>query len=175
MSIHNVSAGLHIPDDIYVIIEIPANDNPIKYEIDKKSSVLFVDRFMLTSMFYPCNYGYINKTLSLDGDPIDVLVPTPYPLKSKSVIRSRPVGMLKMIDDSGEDFKLIAVPHTTISKEYDHIYNVKDLPDLLCAQIVHFFTHYKDLETGKWTKIIGWDDAETAKNEIVSSIQRFKK
>ncbi|MXP51321.1 inorganic diphosphatase [Pantoea sp. SoEX] len=175
MNINLVPSGLQIPEDIYVIIEISANDNPIKYEINKKLGVLFVDRFILTTMFYPCNYGYINNTLSLDGDPVDILVPTPYPIRPKSVIRCRPVGILKMIDDSGEDSKVIAVPHNTISQEYDNIYNVNDLPRLLRDQIAHFFAHYKDLEQGKWTKIICWDDAQAAKQEIVSSIERAKK
>ncbi|PPI86448.1 inorganic diphosphatase [Candidatus Pantoea edessiphila] len=175
MNLSKVPAGIQIPEDIYVIIEIPANDNPIKYEINKKLNVLFVDRFILTTMFYPCNYGYINDTLSLDGDPIDVLVPTPYPLRSKSVIRCRPVGMLKMIDDSGEDFKLIAVPHTTVSKEYDDIHNINDLPKLLRNQIMHFFRHYKDLEEGKWVQIKSWDDVTAAKNEIIASVERAKK
>ena len=146
MSLLNVPAGKDLPEDIYVVIEIPANADPIKYEIDKESGALFVDRFMSTAMFYPCNYGYINHTLSLDGDPVDVLVPTPYPLQPGSVIRCRPVGVLKMTDEAGEDAKLIAVPHTKLSKEYDHIKDVNDLPELLKAQIAHFFEHYKDLE-----------------------------
>ena len=146
MSLLNVPAGKDLPEDIYVVIEIPANADPIKYEIDKESGALFVDRFMSTAMFYPCNYGYINHTLSLDGDPVDVLVPTPYPLQPGSVIRCRPVGVLKMTDEAGEDAKLIAVPHTKLSKEYDHIKDVNDLPELLKAQIAHFFEHYKDFD-----------------------------
>ena len=130
MSLLNVPAGKDLPEDIYVVIEIPANADPIKYEVDKESGALFVDRFMSTAMFYPCNYGYINHTLSLDGDPVDVLVPTPYPLQPGSVIRCRPVGVLKMTDESGEDAKLVAVPHTKLSKEYDHINDVNDLPEL---------------------------------------------
>ena len=137
MSLLNVPAGKDLPEDIYVVIEIPANADPIKYEVDKESGALFVDRFMSTAMFYPCNYGYINHTLSLDGDPVDVLVPTPYPLEPGSVIRCRPVGVLKMTDESGEDAKLVAVPHTKLSKEYDHIKDVNDLPELLKAQITH--------------------------------------
>ena len=160
MSLLNVPAGKDLPEDIYVVIEIPANADPIKYEVDKESGALFVDRFMSTAMFYPCNYGYINHTLSLDGDPVDVLVPTPYPLEPGSVIRCRPVGVLKMTDESGEDAKLVAVPHTKLSKEYDHIKDVNDLPELLKAQITHFFEHYKDLEAGKWVKVDGWDNAE---------------
>ena len=163
-----------LPEDIYVVIEIPANADPIKYEIDKESGALFVDRFMSTAMFYPCNYGYINHTLSLDGDPVDVLVPTPYPLQPGSVIRCRPVGVLKMTDEAGEDAKLIAVPHTKLSKEYDHIKDVNDLPELLKAQIAHFFEHYKDLEKGKWVKVEGWENAEAAKAEIVASFERAK-
>ena len=175
MSLLNVPAGKELPEDIYVVIEIPANADPIKYEVDKESGALFVDRFMSTAMFYPCNYGYINHTLSLDGDPVDVLVPTPYPLEPGSVIRCRPVGVLKMTDESGEDAKLVAVPHTKLSKEYDHIKDVSDLPELLKAQITHFFEHYKDLEAGKWVKVDGWDNAEAAKAEIVASFERAKK
>ena len=175
MSLLNVPAGKELPEDIYVVIEIPANADPIKYEVDKESGALFVDRFMSTAMFYPCNYGYINHTLSLDGDPVDVLVPTPYPLEPGSVIRCRPVGVLKMTDESGEDAKLVAVPHTKLSKEYDHIKDVNDLPDLLKAQITHFFEHYKDLESGKWVKVDGWDNADAAKAEIIASFERAQK
>ncbi|KAF1852969.1 hypothetical protein Lal_00009150 [Lupinus albus] len=175
MSLLNVPAGKELPEDIYVVIEIPANADPIKYEVDKESGALFVDRFMSTAMFYPCNYGYINHTLSLDGDPVDVLVPTPYPLQPGAVIRCRPVGVLKMTDESGEDAKLVAVPHTKLSKEYDHIKDVNDLPELLKAQITHFFEHYKDLEKGKWVKVDGWDNAEAAKAEIIASFERAAK
>lgn len=175
MSLNQVSAGEYLPEDIYVIIEISANAFPIKYEVNKESGALFVDRFMSTAMFYPCNYGYINHTLSLDKDPVDVLVPTPYPLQPGLVVRCRPVGMLKMIDESGKDTKLVAVPHTKLSKEYDHIKDIYDLPLLLRTQITHFFEHYKDLETGKWVKIDGWDNVEAAKNEIISSFERAKK
>lgn len=153
MSLLNVPAGKELPEDIYVVIEIPANADPIKYEVDKESGALFVDRFMSTAMFYPCNYGYINHTLSLDGDPVDVLVPTPYPLQPGAVIRCRPVGVLKMTDESGEDAKLVAVPHTKLSKEYDHIKDVNDLPELLKAQITHFFEHHKDLEKASGLKL----------------------
>jgi inorganic pyrophosphatase len=155
MSLLNVPAGKDLPEDIYVVIEIPANADPIKYEIDKDTGALFVDRFMSTAMFYPCNYGYINHTLSLDGDPVDVLVPTPYPLQPGSVIRCRPVGVLKMT--------------------YDHIKDVNDLPELLKAQISHFFEQYKALEKGKWVKVEGWDNAEAAKAEIIASFERAKK
>lgn len=126
-------------------------------------------------MFYPCNYGYINHTLSLDGDPVDVLVPTPYPLLAGSVIRCRPIGVLKMTDESGEDAKIIAVPHSKLSSEYNHINDIEDLPALLKAQIVHFFQHYKELEANKWVKIDGWQGVEAAKEEIMSSFARAQK
>ncbi|MDF7671458.1 inorganic diphosphatase [Orbaceae bacterium ESL0721] len=174
MGLLNVPAGKALPDDIYVVIEIPANSDPIKYEVDKESGSLFVDRFMATAMFYPCNYGYINHTLSLDGDPVDVLVPTPYPLQAGSVIRCRPVGVLKMTDESGVDAKLIAVPHSKLTKEYDHIKDVEDLPELLKNQIKHFFEQYKALEKGKWVKVDGWENADAARREITESFERAK-
>lgn len=174
MSLNQVPAGKALPEDIYVIIEIPANADPIKYEVDKDSGAIFVDRFMSTPMFYPANYGYVNQTLSLDGDPVDVLVPTPYPLQPGAVIRCRPVGVLKMTDESGEDAKVVAVPHSKLSKEYDHIQDVNDLPELLKAQITHFFEHYKELEAGKWVKVDGWGDKAEALAEITSSAERYQ-
>jgi Inorganic pyrophosphatase len=175
MSLNQVPAGKELPEDIYVVIEIPANADPIKYEVDKDSGAVFVDRFMSTPMFYPCNYGYVNHTLSLDGDPVDVLVPTPFPLVPGSVIRCRPVGVLKMTDESGEDAKVVAVPHSKLTKEYDHVKDVNDLPELLKAQITHFFERYKELEAGKWVKVDGWADAKAAKDEILSSFERAQK
>ncbi|RUO47400.1 inorganic diphosphatase [Pseudidiomarina donghaiensis] len=174
MSLSHVSAGKNLPEEVNVIIEIPANADPIKYEVDKDTGTLWVDRFMSTPMFYPCNYGFVNETLSLDGDPVDVLVPTPYPLQAGSVIKCRPVGVLKMTDESGEDAKVIAVPVSKLTKEYDHIQNVEDLPELLKAQITHFFERYKELEKGKWVKVEGWGDIEAAKEEIMSSFERAK-
>ena len=173
MSLINVPAGKDLPEDIYVVIEIPANADPIKYEVDKETGCLFVDRFMSTAMFYPCNYGYINHTLSLDGDPVDVLVPTPYPLQPGSVIRCRPVGVLKMTDEAGEDAKLVAVPHSKMTKEYDHVKDVNDLPELLRAQISHFFEHYKDLEKGKWAKVSGWTGPEEACKVIMKGVEAY--
>ncbi|MDD0824030.1 inorganic diphosphatase [Mannheimia sp. AT1] len=175
MGLELVPAGKELPDDIYVIIEIPANSDPIKYEVDKETGSLFVDRFMATAMFYPANYGYVNNTLSSDGDPVDVLVPTPYPLQPGSVIRCRPVGVLKMTDEAGGDAKVVAVPHTKLSKEYDHIKDVNDLPALLKAQIQHFFESYKALEAGKWVKVEGWGDVNEARKEILDSFERAKK
>ncbi|QJC33484.1 inorganic diphosphatase [Enterobacteriaceae endosymbiont of Donacia clavipes] len=175
MNFKNISSGKNIPNDINVIIEISLNSNPVKYEINKKNGVLFVDRFILTPMFYPFNYGYINNTLSLDKDPLDVVVITQYPILPGSVIRCRPIGLLNMIDESGNDNKIIAVPHKKISKEYYLIKNIKDLSILLQEQIIYFFKHYKDLEKGKWCKINGWEDLKKAHEEILFSINKFKK
>lgn len=172
MSLSAVPAGKNLPEEINVIIEIPANADPIKYEVDKDTATVWVDRFMSAPMFYPCNYGFVNQTLSLDGDPVDVLVPTPYPLMPGSVIRCRPVGVLHMSDESGEDAKVVAVPVSKLTKEYDHIKDVNDLPELLKAQITHFFERYKELEAGKWVKVEGWGDAAAAKAEIESSFAR---
>jgi len=174
MSLNKVPAGLDIPEEINVIIEIPAHSDPVKYEVDKDSGALFVDRFMSTCMHYPCNYGYVPHSLSNDGDPVDVLVPTPYPLQAGSVIRCRPVGVLNMTDESGEDAKIIAVPADSLSRIYRGISEATQLDPLLLDQIVHFFEHYKDLEPSKWVKIQGWDDAEAAKAEIISSINRYE-
>ena len=173
MALNNVPSGKSLPDDFNVIIEITAHSEPVKYEVDKESGALFVDRFMSTAMFYPCNYGYINHTLSLDGDPVDVLVPTPYPLEPGSVVRCRPVGVLKMTDESGEDAKIVAVPHSKLTKQYDHIQDVNDLPELLKAQIQHFFERYKELEAGKWVKVEGWGDKAAAEAEILTSAERY--
>ncbi|QJY40888.1 inorganic diphosphatase [Vibrio cholerae] len=172
MSLNNVPAGKSLPDDIYVVIEIPNNADSIKSEVDKESGAVFVDHFMSAPMFYPCNYGYVNNTLSLDGDPVDDLVPIPYPLIPGSVIRCRPVGVLKMTDESGEDAKVVAVPHTKIPKEYDHIQDVNELPALLKALITNFFERSKELESGKWVKVDGWEDADSARAEILSSYER---
>ncbi|WP_422667545.1 inorganic diphosphatase [Buchnera aphidicola] len=174
MNLNQIVAGENIPSDIYVIIEIPAYSDPVKYEINKKYNALFVDRFILTPMFYPCNYGYINHTLSLDGDPLDVLVPSPYPIQSNSVIRCKPIGILHMNDESGSDAKIIAVPHNKISKEYEKINDISDLPELLKKQIIHFFQYYKSIEKEKWVQIIGWGDYKEAQLEINSAYQRGK-
>jgi len=175
MSLHLVPAGDDLPEVVNVVIEIPANADPIKYEVDKDTGTLWVDRFMSTPMFYPCNYGFVNQTLSLDGDPVDVLVPTPFPLQAGSVIKCRPVGVLKMTDEAGEDAKVVAVPVSKLTKAYDHINDVDDLPELLRAQITHFFERYKELEKGKWVKVEGWGNAAEAKEEIKSSFERAKK
>ncbi len=173
MSYNSIPAGKDLPDDIYVIIEIPANHDPIKYEIEKDYDAIFVDRFVATPMFYPANYGYIPGTLSEDGDPLDVLVVSPYPVMPGSVIRSRPVGVLNMTDESGPDAKLIAVPHSKLTRLYDNVQECSDLPDLLIKQIGHYFENYKALEAGKWVKVQGWDNADAARAEIMASRERY--
>lgn len=174
MSLNDVPAGKDLPNDINVVIEIPANHDPIKYEIDKASGELFVDRFMATPMFYPCNYGYIPQTLSEDGDALDVLVVTPYPLVPGCVIRCRPVGILNMSDEAGKDAKLIAVPADKLTSIYKNVKEATDLPPLLIQQIQHFFERYKELEKGKWVKVDGWANADAARAEIVKAAAAFK-
>lgn len=174
MNFDNIPPGDNPPENINVAIEIPANSHPVKYEIDKSSHALFVDRFLATPMFYPANYGYIPNTLSEDGDPLDVLVVSPYPLVHGCVIRCRPVGVLNMSDEAGQDAKLLAVPHHALSTLYDDVTEASDLPTLLIHQIEHFFENYKDLEQGKWVKIEGWSDAKSAKAEILKSIKAFE-
>ncbi|OFC70185.1 inorganic diphosphatase [Alteromonas confluentis] len=174
MSLNNVPAGKDMPEVVNVIIEIPAHADPVKYEVDKDTGAMFVDRFMATCMHYPVNYGYVNNTLSLDGDPVDVLVMTPFPIISGSVIKCRPVGVLNMTDESGTDAKVLAVPVDKLSTIYRDVKDINDVPELTKQQIEHFFSHYKDLEPGKWVKIDGWADAEAAKAEIVSSAKRYQ-
>jgi len=173
MNLDRVTPGKDVPENVNVIIEIPAHSDPVKYEVDKETGAMFVDRFMATPMFYPCNYGYVPNTLSDDGDAADVLVITPSPLISGSVIRVRPIGVLKMTDESGVDAKILAVPVTKLSDRYAHINNIDDMPKNLLNQISHFFEHYKDLEAGKWVKIEGWGNIDDAKAEIMDSIQRY--
>lgn len=174
MNLDRVNSGRNLPQDINVIIEIPSNSDPVKYEVDKETGAMFVDRFMNTAMHYPCNYGYIPHTLSEDGDPVDVLVICPYPLISGSVIRCRPVGMLKMTDESGPDAKVLAVPNDKLTKFYRHVESPTDLPRELLAQIGHFFAHYKDLEENKWVEIQGWVGKDHAETEILKSVDRFQ-
>jgi inorganic pyrophosphatase len=174
MSLNSVPSGKDIPNDFNVVIEIPAHGEPIKYEVDKDTGAMFVDRFMSTAMHYPCNYGYIPHTLSDDGDPVDVLVITPIPLLTGVVVRCRPVGMLKMQDEAGDDAKLLAVPVDKLTNLYRDIESPRDLPESLLNQISHFFEHYKDLEVGKWVKVQGWVGAEEAKAEIVAGVQRYQ-
>jgi inorganic pyrophosphatase len=174
MNLDRVGPGNNVPDEINVIIEIPSHSDPVKYEVDKDTGAMFVDRFMNTAMHYPCNYGYVPHTLSEDGDPVDVLVITPNPLISGSVIVCRPVAVLNMTDESGPDAKVLAVPITKLCKSYANINSSDDVNPGLLAQISHFFEHYKDLEEGKWVKVEGWSDVHAAKKEITSSIERYQ-
>ena len=173
MSLDLVDAGRDVPEDFNVVIEIPMNAEPVKYEVDKQSGAIFVDRVLTTPMRYPCNYGYVPRTLSGDGDPVDVLVVMPLPLVPGCVIRCRPIGMLAMRDEAGEDTKVVAVPLDEVFPAYRDLREPADLPELTRERIVHFFEHYKDLEKGKWVKIEGWQGAQTARREIVESARRF--
>ena len=175
MNLDRVPAGRDLPNDFNVVIEIPMRGEPIKYELDKVTGAMFVDRFMSTAMHYPCNYGYIPKTLSKDGDPVDVLVVTPVPLISGVVVRCRPIGMLKMTDEAGGDAKLLAVPVDKLCNLYRNVESPRDLPELALAQIAHFFEHYKDLEPGKWVKVEGWVGPEEAKAEIMDGVNSYEK
>ena len=174
MSYQNIPAGKDLPNDIYVVIEIPANSSPVKYEIDKDADALFVDRFMASPMFYPANYGYINNTLADDGDALDVLVVTPYPVVPGSVIRCRPVGVLNMTDEAGEDAKLLAVPHEKLTQAYNDVYDITDLPEMLRSRIKEFFENYKNLEKGKWVKVESWQGVEAAKAKIQTAAAAYK-
>lgn len=172
--VQNIKPGSNIPEEFNVIIEIPAHSVPVKYEVDKATGVLMVDRFMNSTMRYPCDYGYIPNTLAEDGDPIDVLVISPHPLISGSVIRVRPIGLLKMTDEAGIDSKILAVPVNELTKQYQNIQKPEDLFPLLLDQIRHFFEHYKDLEEGKWVKIEGWEGPEPAKKAILAGVERHR-
>ncbi len=174
MNLDRVGSGRDLPNEFNVIIEIPMNADPIKYEVDKETGALFVDRFMSTAMHYPCNYGYIPRTLSGDGDPVDVLVLSPVPLISGVVVRCRPVGVLKMTDEAGGDEKLLAVPIDKLCNVYLKIITPDDLPTPTLDQIRHFFEHYKDLEPGKWVKVEGWSGPDAARHEIMTGVARYE-
>jgi len=175
MGLENLKAGRQVPDDINVVIEIPSNSLPIKYEVDKDCGLVMVDRFLATSMSYPCEYGFVPQTLSDDGDPIDVLVVSPYSLMSGSAIRCRPVGMLRMTDESGKDAKILAVPVDKLTPRYKAVKKPEDLGEGLLNRIKHFFEHYKDLEEGKWAKVDSWEGVEAARTEIMESVKRYEK
>jgi inorganic pyrophosphatase len=174
MSLHNVTPGAKAPEEFNVIIEIPMNADPIKYEVDKESGAMFVDRFMTTAMHYPCNYGYVPETLADDGDPVDVLVITPYALNPGVVVTCRPLGVLKMDDEAGGDAKLLAVPTTKICPIYSHWHNPEDINQMRLKAIQHFFEHYKDLEAGKWVKVKGWEGPQSAMQEIITGIAAYQ-
>jgi inorganic pyrophosphatase len=174
MRLEAIPTGKNPPDDINVVIEVPVGGEPIKYEMDKASGTLFVDRFLYTPMRYPGNYGFVPHTLSADGDPIDVLVCNTRAIVPGAVINCRPVGVLVMEDDGGGDEKVIAVPSSKLTKRYDKVKNFSDLPEITVEQIQHFFQHYKDLEPGKWVKIHHWGDANEARRLIVEAVDRYK-
>lgn len=174
MSLQQVPAGRNFPDDINVIIEVPMNSPAIKYEVDKASGAIFVDRMLKTAMYYPCNYGYVPHTLCGDGDPVDVLVVLPLPMLPGTVVRCRPVGVLLMKDEAGEDAKIIAVPVSEVTGIYRHIKSVEDLDDLLLDQVVHFFEHYKDLERNKWVRTGGWKGVDVARQELLNAVSCYQ-
>lgn len=175
MNIEKISYGNNAPDEINVIIEIPMNNDPVKYEFDKDSGALMVDRFIQVAMHYPCNYGFVPHTLSDDGDPIDVMVVSNHPVVPGAVIKCRPIAVLIMEDESGGDEKIIAVPTSKLDISFDSVKSIEDLNPMLKARIIHFFEHYKDLEKGKWVKIKGFEDASTAKDLIRQAVERVKK
>lgn len=176
MGYEAISPGKNPPEEINVVIEIVAGDNAVKYEVDKDSGCLMVDRFMNVAMHYPANYGFVPQTLYDDGDPVDVLVLTPYPIVPGAVIKCRPVAVLGTEDESGLDAKILAVPTDKVSTGYySHIQDLDDINERYRNKIRHFFEHYKDLEEGKWVKVTGWEGAEKAKQEIMKSIEAYNK
>lgn len=174
MRIDAISIGRNPPKEVNVIVEVPVGGEPIKYELDKAAGTLIVDRFLYTSMRYPGNYGFIPHTLSLDGDPCDVLIANQRGIVPGAVVAVRPVGVLRMQDEAGGDEKIIAVPVPRLTRRYESVHSYKDLPEITTQQIEHFFTHYKDLEKGKWVKLLGWGDAEEAEGMIMDAIERAK-
>lgn len=174
MDLSKIAIGPNPPEDVNVVVEVPLGGEPIKYEIDKASGAMFVDRFLYTSMRYPCNYGFIPHTLSLDGDPIDVMVVGNRALVPGCVVRAKPVGVLLMEDDKGPDEKILAVPHVALTRYYEKVHCYTDLPDILVERIVHFFERYKDLEPNKWVKIEGLKGASHAKELIEQAVERAK-
>lgn len=172
MTLANITAGDNVPEQINAIIEIPQNASPIKYEVNKENDAIWVDRFMSSPMFYPANYGYINNTLAEDGDPVDVLVITPYPLMIGCVIQCRPISILNMTDDGGKDAKIIAVPIDKLTPIYQSITRVEQIP-LIKEQIEHFFAQYKSLEPGRWVNIEQWGGVDGAHKEITEGIKRY--
>ncbi|HVZ10757.1 inorganic diphosphatase [Rhodopila sp.] len=175
MRIDAIAIGKNPPEDVNVIIEVAIGGEPIKYEMDKEAGTLVVDRFLYTPMRYPGNYGFVPHTLSDDGDPIDVLVANTRPIVPGAVINVRPVGVLKMQDENGVDEKIIGVPSPKLTQRYVHVKNYTDMPKITLEQIQHFFEHYKDLEPGKWVKVLGWGDAAEARSMIAEAMERAKK
>jgi inorganic pyrophosphatase len=175
MRLDAIAIGKNPPDDVNVVVEVAIGGEPIKYEMDKEAGTLVVDRFLYTPMRYPGNYGFVPHTLSDDGDPIDVLVANTRPIIPGAVINVRPVGVLKMMDESGGDEKIIAVPSPKLTQRYVNVHNYTDMPTITLEQIQHFFEHYKDLEPGKWVKVQGWGDAAEARTLIQEAIERARR
>ena len=175
MRLDAVATGKNPPEDVNVVIEVPIGGEPIKYEMDKAAGALVVDRFLYTAMRYPGNYGFIPHTLSEDGDPCDVIVANTRGIVPGAIMNCRVVGVLIMEDEAGGDEKIVAVPSHKLTKRYDRVTNYTDLPDITIKQIEHFFEHYKDLEPGKWVKIVRWGDAEEAKRLIIEGMERAAK
>lgn len=174
MNLDRVGPGRNPPEEVNVIIEIPINGDPVKYELDKETGAMFVDRYLNTSMVYPCNYGYIPQTLAADGDPVDVLIATPMPIIHGAVMRCRPIGMLDMTDEAGDDSKILAIPIDKVSKFNRNVNSYEDLQPALLDKISHFFEHYKDLEEEKWVKVRGWKGINEAQAEILDSLTRYQ-
>ena len=171
MDLSKIEVGVNPPKDINVVIEVPLGGDPIKYEIDKASGAMFVDRFLYTDMRYPCNYGFIPRTLADDGDPVDVMVVGNRSLFPGAVVGARPVGVLLMEDEAGLDEKILAVPSPRLTRYYNKIESYQDLPEILNDRIRHFFEHYKDLEPDKWVKIVGWKDRDEAEALILKGVE----
>ena len=174
MALNLVSSGRDVPNEINVIIEISKDAEPVKYEVDKATGAIFVDRVLSTPMRYPCNYGYVPHTIGGDGDPVDVLVLMPLPLIPGAVIRCRPIAVMRMTDEAGEDSKIVAAPAHKVFAHYDHINDLGDVPQHWRDRIAHFFEHYKDLEKGKWAKVEGWEDAAAARKEVLECVARYQ-
>lgn len=174
MDITKIPAGRDVPNELNVVIEVPLRSDPIKYEFDKKTGAIFVDRYLYTTMFYPCNYGFVPQTLADDGDPLDVMVIGRMPVMSGAVLRARPIGMLKMTDEAGSDEKILAVPIDKITPVHKNVRSYRDVPELDLARIAHFFEHYKDLEPDKWVKIEGWADLDETHAVIMASIEKAR-
>lgn len=174
MSLNTVGAGPDVPDVVNVVIEIPAHTGPVKYEVDKFTGAVFVDRFLSTSMFYPHNYGYVPETLADDGDPLDVIVVTPHPLLPGAVIPTRLIGVLRMEDEAGDDAKCLGVPADHLTPMYRDWRDIDDTSEHLRSTVEHFFVHYKDLEEGKWVRADGWGNAAEARDVVIRALARYQ-
>ncbi len=173
MNVNDISPGVNPPDDFNAIIEIPLDGPPVKYEVDKETGTIHVNRLLATAMRYPCNYGFVPNTLAEDGDPLDVMVLISVPLLPGSIIRCRPIGFLEMTDEAGRDVKIAALPIEQVSPLQEDIQSIDDLPRFSRRNIRHFFSHYKDLEIGKWVEVLGWHGPDEARQEITKAIEAF--